>query len=41
MTQQRPNEPPQGPGPWWAGCVTALVLILIILASWAVYQWLF
>jgi uncharacterized membrane protein YdbT with pleckstrin-like domain len=39
MTEQWPSKPPEGPGPWWAGCLTVVLLILAILAAWAIYRY--
>jgi hypothetical protein len=35
-----PDQPPEGPGSWWLGCLTVVLLILAVLAVWAVVRWL-
>lgn len=40
MPEQWPDEPPEGPGSWWLGCLTAVLLVAAILAVWAVVRWL-
>ena len=39
MPEQWPDQPPEGPGPWWISCLVLLLLAAAILAVWAIYQY--